>query len=226
MVSPQPVQLGTARETFEALGNQFRLSVKVTNAILGAGIENLEEFVCYFVSGTEVKTSLIDLIPDLDKPLLQTACLRRAWQTVRYAQQELKSSKWQLTKGEDDDTLPGPELRNIRARFWARHKLSFPPECLPSDQLLSRVTRELAKRGLDGGGHVEGEVHAGADDVVFQEGQARRELVLPSRVRRSGPAHAAGVPRQALRVFVSRSAWRVPRPCRRRPHCPRRGTRG
>ena len=72
------------------------------------------------------------------------------------AHEALKEAQEQASKlkhiGEDskdlDVILDSKDIKEMIARFWHRHKISFPTDEMPGDLLLSRVAREMERRFL------------------------------------------------------------------------------
>ena len=85
MLGGRLADLATTKDTFEALGKKFDIDEKAIKALIGTGVQNLEEFRFYFTSEDEVKSLWIDAVSDLGNARLQVARARRAWVAVTEA---------------------------------------------------------------------------------------------------------------------------------------------
>ena len=83
-----------------------------------------------------------------DATIIQTARMRRAWQAVRLYFTQAEQDRSKVMLADLDSLLEDGELRNVKQSFWRRYRLRFPTEVHPADSLLSRVSREIAKRML------------------------------------------------------------------------------
>ena len=134
---------------FQALGTKFNLDEKVVKFLVETEkISSLEEFCAMATNETEVG-EIIKAVPNLERTIQQTARLRLAWTAVKDATE--KAVVVSKREGEPDDLdklLPIRELDDMSDMFWAKHRLTFEPDDEPSDSLVSRVAREIAKRLL------------------------------------------------------------------------------
>jgi hypothetical protein len=93
--------------------------------------------------------TVTDAIGGLDAKPRQLARLRQAWEALRqaYAEQELVKKR-----GVEDTDLEGllssGILDDLNTRFWKRYHTRIATELEPSDFLISRLSKELAKRLL------------------------------------------------------------------------------
>ncbi|CAJ1395393.1 unnamed protein product, partial [Effrenium voratum] len=75
------------------------------------------------------------------------ARLKHAWAST------ITQESQQVTAGLDplneDELLPATQLTDIRAAFHKRYKMSFVPEQLPSDCLLSKLRRAIQRRNIE-----------------------------------------------------------------------------
>ena len=140
--------MATTKDTFEALGKKFDIDEKAIKALIGTGVQNLEEFRFYFTSEDEVKSLWIDAVSDLGNARLQVARARRAWVAVTEALKTATGLKRKVGEQDDDELLPSLELSTMAERFWSRHKLRLPAELLPADALTTRLSREVDRRLL------------------------------------------------------------------------------
>ena len=106
------------------------------------GLQDLEELRFFFDSRWVGKLGLGDAT------LLQMARVRRAWSAVRLYLQQAGQDRSKVALADLDSMLGDSELRDVETAFWQRYKLRFPSEVHPSDTVVSRVSRELAKRML------------------------------------------------------------------------------
>ena len=149
MAEITPVDKNSKEETFTALADSFKFDDKIKALFLDGPMENLEDFRFYFAEETEV-----DAFVASEKSVtgtqqrLQISRVRRAWTAVR--QNGLRKEKRNTVSSvaEMDDLLEEGTLRDVKVQYWKRYKMKYPVEVNPSDQLLSRVYREMEKRLL------------------------------------------------------------------------------
>ena len=149
MAEITPVDKNSKEETFTALADSFKFDDKIKALFLDGPMENLEDFRFYFAEETEV-----DAFVASEKSVtgtqqrLQISRVKRAWTAVR--QNGLRKEKRNTVSSvaEMDDLLEEGTLRDVQVQYWKRYKMKYPVEVNPSDQLLSRVYREMEKRLL------------------------------------------------------------------------------
>ena len=139
-----------ADQLFTLLCNAFRLDPKVaTHLVSVAGLESLDDFTHFFTSELEVETKVIEKIEDLSFPGIQASRLRQAWAAARQAATISDARKKRGIEDDDfDSLLPNSDLRDIRAKFYARYRLGFGVKTEPCDLLVSRISKELSRRLL------------------------------------------------------------------------------
>jgi hypothetical protein len=150
MAAAQPVKVfGTIKETLDAMGRQFNIAQPVIDALVAKGFDNLAEFKCYFLSEAEVGAVVeAESAIEAGARPLQTARLRRAWQSVR-RQLELEEKIQDTSVGVDDESpITALEMRNLETLFHQRYRISFAPSGTPSDTEVSRSVREIERRTL------------------------------------------------------------------------------
>ena len=148
MASMEPKQLVTTKETFYALADQFGFDKRISDIIIDCGVTDLETFSWLFTKPDEVGPLLCDPIKDLDKPMAQVAKVRRAWAACVAYVKSRETARTRSAADDLDDVLPAPELLDIKNAFFRRYRMTYPPEMLPSDRLVSRLVREVQKRSL------------------------------------------------------------------------------
>jgi hypothetical protein len=67
---------------------------------------------------------------------LQMARLRRAWAAVRQHASNVEATKRKDDSVELDDLLEDGKLRDVWVVFWQRHRLRYPTDVMPCDQLV------------------------------------------------------------------------------------------
>jgi len=114
----------------------------------GLGARSIEDFE--FAMGAEGDAAALIAAAEVkDNVIQQTSRVRQAWAALRKASNEKEVIKKRGIEDTDMDAiLPQPELDKVHDNFWARHRLTFPPDIAPSDLLISRVVKELGKRTL------------------------------------------------------------------------------
>ena len=136
-----------AAATFRQLGINFSIAEAVTDALVKARLQNLEEFRFFFESEDKVQPWLSKLSLGEDANL-QGARVRRAWAAVSLYFKQSEQDRSRISASDLDALLGDSELRDLKSALWRRYKLRFPPEVHPADSTISRVTRELTKRML------------------------------------------------------------------------------
>ena len=148
MAAMEPRQLATAKETFEAMAVQFDFDPRISEAILDHGVTDLETFSWLFTKPEEVGPALVDQLKNIDKPLAQVAKVRRAWAACKAYVSSREASRSRAATDDLDEVLAGKELVDIKNAFFRRYRMTYPPDLLPSDRLVSRLYREIQKRCL------------------------------------------------------------------------------
>jgi hypothetical protein len=144
----EPRQLSTAKETFEAMAVQFDFDPRIAQAILDHGVTDLETFSWLFTKPEEVGPALVDQFKDVDKPLAQVAKVRRAWAACKAYVSSREASRSKAATEDLDEVLAGKDLAGIKNAFFRRYRMTYPPDLLPSDRLVSRLYREIQKRWM------------------------------------------------------------------------------
>ena len=140
------------KKAFEELENKFGLDPLITKWILGEdglGAKSVDDFL-YAATKPEELASVAELAGvDTSKKLLMTSRVRQAWVSLKKATEESETLKRKsLDDVAMDEMLPQRELDDMGIKHYARYKMSWPPEVMPSDQIISRVTKEMDKRLL------------------------------------------------------------------------------
>ena len=144
---PIPAVGATGEATLKAIGAHFNLADEVVAALVKSNIENLEEFRFFFDDESKIEAWIGKLSPGEGKPI-QAARLRRTWAAVRLFYQQAEQDRSKIQSSDLDSPLDESELRDVKVNFWRRYKLRFPAEAYPADSIVSRVSREMAKRML------------------------------------------------------------------------------
>jgi hypothetical protein len=144
----EPRQLSTAKETFDAMAVQFDFDPRIAQAILDHGVTDLETFSWLFTKPEEVGPALVDQFKDVDKPLAQVAKVRRAWAACKAYVSSREASRSKAATEDLDEVLAGKDLADLKNAFFRRYRMTYPPDLLPSDRLVSRLYREIQKRCL------------------------------------------------------------------------------
>ena len=116
----------------------------------GLAATHVDHFIYAVSAEAEIK-DFVDAIgiSDAAVKLQQISRIRRAWVELRKAQKDADLLK---ARGRDDvdmdQLLTQQELDDAADKFYRRYKISYPPAIMPSDQLISRVSKEVSKRAL------------------------------------------------------------------------------
>ena len=138
--------MATPREVFTSLSTRFRFDAKIVEKILEAGINTLSDFRYFCSTEAEVvQTFVTPVEKDLANPRLEAARLKHAWAAM--VAQEAASSTLSMDPVDEDELLPAVQLADMKAAFLKRYKVSFVPQ-QPSERLLSKLRRALARRSL------------------------------------------------------------------------------
>jgi hypothetical protein len=144
-----PVERSNKQETFKALCDDFGLDGAAFDLIMASPMTSLQDLRYYFAAETEIGTFLAEDKGLTGPPLqLQTARLRRAWAAIRQHASNVEATKRKGDSVELDDLLEDGKLRDVWVVFWQRHRLRYPTDVMPCDQLVSRCFRELERRIL------------------------------------------------------------------------------
>ena len=111
----------------------------------GIGVSSHDDFANLFCSEAEIG-DIVKTFDRVENKLLATTRLRKAWTSTKAA----LAAKEIMAKSpsEEYDVLPSAELESLQTIFHKRYKLAWPADIEPSDLLVSRITREIEKRGL------------------------------------------------------------------------------
>ena len=141
--------MATPQAIFTDLCARFELADAVRDQIVGMGISSLSEFRYYVTAAAELEALFITPIRDLDNRRLQLARLRHCWSATVAAEAQRESSSSTPLQLDEDECLPASQITGIRDMFWARYHLVYPPEFTPSDRVITKAQRALAKRSLE-----------------------------------------------------------------------------
>ena len=149
MVDIAPIDKSNKEPTFTALAAGFSLDDTVRDLFLASPMENLEDFRYYFTEEKEIDAFVAteESLKGMQQKI-QVARVRRAWSAVRQNGIRKESRDTISSGAELDDLLEEGTLREVKVQFWKRYKTKHPVEVNPSDQLVSRVYREMDMRLL------------------------------------------------------------------------------
>ena len=146
-----PKQSSDAAALFEGLGAKFGIHASVVSYLVkDIGLGSLEDFLFTFANEAlfaEVVASVEGLT--VAQKMLQAGRLRQAWQGAKDAEAAAQLFQKRGDEDPDLDTLLGKkDLENLEDLFWARYHHFFSAMEDPSDALVSRLHREIARRTL------------------------------------------------------------------------------
>ena len=149
--SPSSMTSGDVKVLFKEIGDKFGwdplIAAWITDSTSGLGATSLDDFLYVVTKGDD-----LGFIADQAKvanKVLQTSRVRQAWAALTKDRADAdKIREKGLLEVDLDVMLPRPELDDLNVLHHRRHKLSWPPETAPGDQLVSRFSRELDKRLL------------------------------------------------------------------------------
>jgi hypothetical protein len=137
-------------QTFAQLGEDFAIEEKMIQWLTsptGLNADNLDDFL--HSAATENDVGKLAELANADNVILTTSRLRQAWRSLKRTRDDEEVIKKNGLEVSDlDGLLAQPVLDNLSSIHFARYKLSWPPEVMPSDTTVSRVVRELDKRML------------------------------------------------------------------------------
>ncbi|CAK0877552.1 unnamed protein product [Prorocentrum cordatum] len=139
--------------TFVELQTTYRFDEAIAKFLTdpepaGLGLETMDDFAALFTSETEVQ-NVLNRIESVRESSRQLSRLRQAWRGVKNLLSEQLATARKGTDNDDlDKFLDQPTLDDLAKVFWKRYRNSWPPDVMPSDQMISRIYRELAARLL------------------------------------------------------------------------------
>ena len=144
--APVITDQGSVRATWSLLCKTFKMDPKIGEKLKAVGCETVEDFRFLFSQEADVNGWMVDVDLDASAKGVQSSRLRQAWHSVRRAATLRESQRQAPEIGDLDEMLDDDTLRSAKDIFWSRHKLDFPAEVYPADTLISRCSRELARR--------------------------------------------------------------------------------
>jgi hypothetical protein len=126
----------------------FGLLDSVYDHIIKSNILDLEDFRFYFEDLSKIRPWVDAITGMAEQAAIQATRVRRAWSAVCLQAGQRELGKSVIDEAEIDDMLGAAELRDSKLCFWKRYRLRYPAEVYPSDQLISRISREVSKRQL------------------------------------------------------------------------------
>ena len=147
--------LPNKEKVFEYLLQQFNYGDVIQEALLTSSIETLTDFRFAWEGDADV-SKWVDQIPDVatkdEKLMRNKARLKMARHAVRSAFENKETMRGGCAESaatahaDLDEILPSSEMAKLKTCFWRRYRMEYLAEDTPSDQLISRMSRELEKR--------------------------------------------------------------------------------
>ena len=136
-----------AAETFDKLATTFSIDPKVAKHLVAEeGLETIADFCTFFGQDSDVD-KLVEKVEGLARKGLNASRLRQALAACRAAGE---AGQLRQKQGADDSDLDGllneKALNDLRDAFHRRYKLTFGAQVEPSDQLVSRIYKEIERR--------------------------------------------------------------------------------
>ena len=142
------MQKGSKAETFGHLVKQFNMHEDCLALFMASEIETLEDFRFFFSEEKEIEVFVAKGTDNVKESRLQMSRMKQAWHSVKLTASRMESGSTIQASADLDDLLCEVTLREVKYNFWLRHKLVYPTEIWPCDQLVSRCYRELHRRML------------------------------------------------------------------------------
>ena len=141
------IRESTKEKAFTNLCNQYGIGQKVKALIMDSPMQTLADFQFWFANRAAIDAWVAGAadLPDGSERQLQASRVAQAWTAVNASASKAKEVSSDRVPPDLDDLLEDTTLREVKQRFWKRHKLTHPPEIAPGDQLVSRCFRELDK---------------------------------------------------------------------------------
>ena len=142
----------TVTVAFDALALKYGLSAEVRTWLTdpnGLNSSSIDDFV--FAMATESEASLIVDGANVasGQKIQQTSRVRQAWAGARKARSDAELIK---ARGRDDTDLDAlltqQQLDDIQDVFYARYRMRYPASVMPSDAVVSRISKEVDKRAI------------------------------------------------------------------------------
>ena len=130
--------------------DQFSIDDKVGKFLVSTlGLDNIHDFRTLVTTSADLEDKVISKVDGLQFKDRNLSRLRQAWDGICASVKEAEALKRKGNEDPDLDTLLGtPELDNLKSYFWKRYHVVYPANIEPSDFLVSRVHKEMAKRLL------------------------------------------------------------------------------
>ena len=132
-------------ETLTDLTKSFNWSDELKKKLAETPMESLEDFRFYWTAEPEITAWFTTHVGKFQNDTLQMARLKRAWVAIRKQGELRDADKSQSQVVDMDEMLDADTLHERKMAFWVRYRLQFPAEITPSDQLISRCSREMEK---------------------------------------------------------------------------------
>ena len=153
---PQMPPMGSAELLFQELCQKFSIHQDVAEYLVTTmGLMTLEDFRTVITEPSQVDKLITSQIPNLQKPLLQAARLRQAWEAVNTAHEGASASKRKGLEEPDMETLlPAQQLLDLKEAFWLRYKMRYGAD---------RAVRQSPQSHCEGNGEKDAHSISGAE---------------------------------------------------------------
>ena len=143
----------TIKDEVEALCTKYGVDKKISVWLLGTdgfGMVRMEDLM-YALKEEPAAAAMVKAagISGTGPELQQASRLRQAYAAMKKAEDEQDAIKKRgMDETDLDSLLPQLVLDDMGDRHYTRYHMCYPPWIFPSDQLLSRLSREMDKRLL------------------------------------------------------------------------------
>ena len=139
-------------QVFDDLAAKYNLSAEVRTWLTdanGLNAQRLEDFAYAMSSESEAQAIIAAAKVPTGSTIQQLSRVRQAWAGVRKAAEDAQKV---LQRGSDetdlDVMLTAPQLDNIQDVFFRRYKVHYPSSVMPSEAVISRLSKEIDKKLL------------------------------------------------------------------------------
>ena len=146
------VVMTSPADIFDELQKTYRLSAELRTWLTdqnGLNALTLNDFAYSMATESDAKTLVEAAKVPVDQQIQQTSRVRQAWACVRKTIADAEKVK---ARGRDDvdldAMLPQQDLDDLHDKFYARYRLQFPAHVMPSEAVVSRLSKEVDKRLL------------------------------------------------------------------------------
>ena len=139
-------------EAVQAMGRKVGVEEKIIVWLLkpdGGQVATMEDLAASFTTDADPNFGMVLNQAEASNKFAMASKPRQLWHA---AQEVVENDKLVRKRGRDvielDVSLSEAELKDIRDKFWARHKITFYPALDPCVALVSRLVREMVRRSL------------------------------------------------------------------------------